>query len=772
MSQLAPHTIHELIRKNNYREAYIQALELEKEVNPILISFFKARALSNLILILYLFFGNSGLKIACLILNKSIGTLKLTWAYSNAILWGVYWQDMRKALKYNLSTINKAENESDFLMSLSFVFYTEAFLGNKLALYAMKKLVFSERVNKANLKKNLLVWLGVAYQMNSDVKGCIHAHDLFNQSLKPDHFQLLISKASLLNMSISEMGPLDAEVALEECFKVSCSLNNSRNHIQLYGAKSILMALEGNHQSARSFYEKAKIAAEINDNTLDWIIFSRLSSIYFLITKDWTEFNRWHSEMKSKLHSYAPVSWYWKEYRRLQIAAMYDQKGHRFLLTDLIKSAVKSASSMNPIFFLNEFKKLFKFLLTGKIGYWNDEVLVKFFSSTLRRNLDSSNNDKFKALILSVGSLVSNRADVDLKTSIINLKDYVGAEYVLVEDDIPTLIKKASVELKSNLENNLTKDDENNFRYFIDNKGFFVAHKVEFYSKVKPFAFGMLFKILDVHTLENFDLICNLSVQYLAAIESIKSSSELLAQAKILSQKAEMAAQVSHDIRSPLSALNMAMHTLKGASEEHKEIIQGSINRINDIANDLLNKSKEVASVENASSPFNSDQLVSEKKLSTATVAVTKIKPLVEQVIAEKRLELHHQNNLKIDLDEESSAESLVPLHPSDLARILSNLINNSVEALPEAQGNITVGLRSYKDLVSLTVNDNGKGIPQEILSKLGDQKMSYNKVQGASGSGLGLYHAKKTIQNFGGHLQIQSQENVGTMVEIRLPRH
>lgn len=762
---ISPQSIHELIRRNHYREAYTQALALETEIGSCSINFIKARILSNLTIIFYLLLGNTGLKLGRLLLNMGLPSSQIKWVHSNAILWGIYWQDMRKALGYNLSNIIKSENESDFLLSVYFAFYTEAFLGNIFALRAMKKLVLSERVSKSGLKKNLLVWLGVSYQMNSDVKGCLDAHDLFNKSSNPDHFQLLISKASILNMSISEMGPLDAEAALEECFKVSCSLNNSRNHIQLYGAKCILMALEGNHQSARSFYEKAKLAAEVNDNTLDWIIFSRLSSIYCLIVKDWTGFNRWHLEMKCKLNVYAPVSWYWKEYRRLKIVSLYERKVHRFFLSDFAQSIFYSLFSLNPTFLISEVKKLGAFVLTGRTGYWSDAVLLKFFSSTLKRNLDSSNNDKFKALILSLRSLMSNRLDVDLKSSIINLKDHVGADYILVEDNIPTLIKKASLELSSNLENNLKKEDENSYRFFIDNKGFFVAHKVELYPNVKPFAFGMLFKVLDVHSLESFDLISNLSAQYLAAIESVKSNAELLAHSKILSQKAEMAAQVSHDIRSPLTALNMAMHSFSGVSLEHRELIQNAIDRINDIANELLNKSKEV--------PSNVEILPLEQlKISpTNPIAATKIQPIVERVIAEKNLELINQKNLEIELDNHSTTEALVKLQPSDLARILSNLINNSVEALPDSRGKITVGLRSYRDMVSLTVNDNGKGIPSEILHKLGDQKITYNKTHSSSGSGLGLYHAKKTIQNFGGHLQIQSQENIGTLVEIRLPR-
>jgi hypothetical protein len=68
---------------------------------------------------------------------------------------------------------------------------------------------------------------------------------------------------------------------------------------------------------------------------------------------------------------------------------------------------------------------------------------------------------------------------------------------------------------------------------------------------------------------------------------------------------------------------------------------------------------------------------------------------------------------------------------------------------------------------VSTSIKDNGKGIPQEILPRVSENGFSFEKPHG---SGLGLYHAQKVINSFGGRLQITSEINLGTEVQIKLP--
>jgi signal transduction histidine kinase len=102
----------------------------------------------------------------------------------------------------------------------------------------------------------------------------------------------------------------------------------------------------------------------------------------------------------------------------------------------------------------------------------------------------------------------------------------------------------------------------------------------------------------------------------------------------------------------------------------------------------------------------------------------------------------------------------------SDLKNIISNLINNSAEAMDQ-NGFISVSLEKEDENLLLEIRDNGKGIPKEILPQLMQEGASFGKKDG---NGLGLYHAKKSIESWGGQIQIRSTVGVGTTVSIKLP--
>ena len=106
-------------------------------------------------------------------------------------------------------------------------------------------------------------------------------------------------------------------------------------------------------------------------------------------------------------------------------------------------------------------------------------------------------------------------------------------------------------------------------------------------------------------------------------------------------------------------------------------------------------------------------------------------------------------------------------VNSSILLRVLSNLINNSVESIIET-GVITVGTRTYESVNIISVIDNGSGMSEEMLKVLGNKGFSSGKEKG---NGLGFYHAKKSIEEAGGSLEVRSRVGVGTMVEIKLPR-
>lgn len=211
--------------------------------------------------------------------------------------------------------------------------------------------------------------------------------------------------------------------------------------------------------------------------------------------------------------------------------------------------------------------------------------------------------------------------------------------------------------------------------------------------------------------------------------------------------------QVAHDIRSPLSALNMAIHGILDVPIEKSNLIKSAIQRINDISNDLLRKS--IVKVDTSA-------VVGEIR---SLILITSV---VDSMVSEKRTQYRDKINVIIEIDLQGSFGAFVKLDRSAFERVLSNLINNSVESLVGEKGEVIISVRSYTDKILIIVSDNGRGIPKQILNKLGTAGLNFEK---SSGTGLGVFHAKETVEKFGGNLVFRSIEGSGTMAEIQLPK-
>ncbi len=216
----------------------------------------------------------------------------------------------------------------------------------------------------------------------------------------------------------------------------------------------------------------------------------------------------------------------------------------------------------------------------------------------------------------------------------------------------------------------------------------------------------------------------------------------------------QIARQAAHDIRAPLSALNVLSQTLEHLPEESRELAQAAIRRISDIANDLLLKSK-----------MNPPE-------SRKSHAHEEVAPLIQEIVSEKQLLLSRRGRIHIDFNITEACRGVCEINRSDLQRVISNLLNNAIEAFDAESGQIAVNVESMKDQIEIKISDNGKGIPNEILQSLGQKEISYGKFgQSHSGNGLGVLHAKNFVESFGGTMEISSQVGHGTTIKLSLPR-
>lgn len=120
---------------------------------------------------------------------------------------------------------------------------------------------------------------------------------------------------------------------------------------------------------------------------------------------------------------------------------------------------------------------------------------------------------------------------------------------------------------------------------------------------------------------------------------------------------------------------------------------------------------------------------------------------------------------LELDLDEDLADRKMDEM---GLQRTLMNLIVNSMEAITHNEGRIVVqtGQRTDGTMV-IIVNDNGSGIPKEKLEKI---FFPFFTTKGSSGTGLGLPMCKKCIEDMGGKMSVESEQNVGTTFTMEIP--
>lgn len=211
--------------------------------------------------------------------------------------------------------------------------------------------------------------------------------------------------------------------------------------------------------------------------------------------------------------------------------------------------------------------------------------------------------------------------------------------------------------------------------------------------------------------------------------------------------RAQIAAQVAHDIRSPLMSMNMALSQIESPQKESLAIIKSAVARVTGIVQKLSSLSAK-----------------SDESAKTEEPKLTLVEPVIATVVNEHRVRKADHQTLKFTgMSATPHLWSVVQVN--EIQTALSNMINNSFEA---GATEVHLTLSEQPKAWTLEVKDNGKGIPSAIIDKIFERSFTFGK---AAGTGLGLFQAKAAIEWSGGTLELQSEEGKGTTFTIRIPR-
>lgn len=238
---------------------------------------------------------------------------------------------------------------------------------------------------------------------------------------------------------------------------------------------------------------------------------------------------------------------------------------------------------------------------------------------------------------------------------------------------------------------------------------------------------------------------------YNEMVQKLEESAIILAHTERDMAWREMARQVAHEIKNPLTPMKLSIQHLQRQYEMGIIPDKEKIDRISATLLEQINNLTNIA-----------DAFSNVAKLPTASNEKIILNEVVESVHDLFRKREDMDINLSEPID-----DLFVFADKNHLVRILNNILKNAIEAIPtEKRGKIEIKLYKKNGDAIIQVSDNGAGIPKQMESKIFTPKFTTK----SSGSGLGLAIAANMIESFNGNISFKTQENVGTSFFISIP--
>ena len=281
--------------------------------------------------------------------------------------------------------------------------------------------------------------------------------------------------------------------------------------------------------------------------------------------------------------------------------------------------------------------------------------------------------------------------------------------------------------------------------YFISR---FVTRSIET-IRVKIGQTGLLKKNEKIYLNNATKEIDSLVNSYNKMIDDLEDSAERLAKTEREQAWQEMAKQVAHEIKNPLTPMRLTVQSFQknsGFKSEDEKL------KLNDFCEILIEQIDTMSNVATSFSDF-------------ATLPKTQLEKTDIVEATKKVVEIFEQNNITLETSDENI---FVKLDKEQWIRVMTNLIKNSIQSIPhDRESNIQVKIIESTKKVKVIVSDNGLGVSKKNREKIFEPKFTTK----SDGMGLGLGIVRSIINSHRGKISYKSKNNKGTDFTISLPK-
>ncbi|WP_188373293.1 sensor histidine kinase [Winogradskyella haliclonae] len=237
---------------------------------------------------------------------------------------------------------------------------------------------------------------------------------------------------------------------------------------------------------------------------------------------------------------------------------------------------------------------------------------------------------------------------------------------------------------------------------------------------------------------------------YNGMIDELEESAVQLATSEREQAWREMAKQVAHEIKNPLTPMRLSVQSFQRKFDPEDENIN---QKVSEYSNTLIQQIDTMSSIASAFSNF--AKMPAQQSEELNVVHVVKL-----------ALDIFNENYIRFEPEAE---EIIANFDRTQLIRVVTNLVKNGIQAIPEDSENPKIEVRVFTDddNVNITVEDNGSGITDENKLKVFEPKFTTK----TSGMGLGLAMVKNIVETYDGSITFTSEYEKGTIFTVAFPK-